>query len=399
MHLPAALLILACMSAGAASGAPRATSLNQDRPAASTAVTAAQVTAAVDRLGALEFPVRMEAARTVRRAEARIALPALLAAVAAHTDWYVRFRALVLLSGFNDPRTGQTMVKMLEERNDRLRAVAYAWFEHHPDPAVLPRLLNAVQREESEFVRPALTRALAAYGADGRVRDVMVKLVMQGQDLFRAVVIEALGEHRASYALQPIVEVAKLEGPLQDDAVLAIGRIGDKRGLPILAALQQNAPRQLQPSIAAAICLLGSNCPSHLNYLVETVKFARANPGHQVLLRAAAGGLAALATDGNRSAAAALFEQGVPARDPERAAIAIALGSVALRNSALILEVLESEPDLGGSVELLRDAFDMLDEDFEEERFFVGVRRAFWAAPEGSSRRKAAEVLIARLEF
>ena len=30
-------------------------------------------------------------------------------------------------------------------------------------------------------------------------------------------------------------EVAKLEGPLQDDAVLAIGKIGDKRGLAVLA--------------------------------------------------------------------------------------------------------------------------------------------------------------------
>ena len=32
------------------------------------------------------------------------------------------------------------------------------------------------------------------------------------------------------------------------------------------------------------------------------------------------------------------------------------------------------------AVELLREAFDMLEEDFEEERFFVAVRRAYWAS-------------------
>jgi len=123
-------------------------------------VTAEQVRAAIDKLGSLEFPVRTGAARTVRRAEAAVAVPALLAAVERHGDEYVRFRALVILSGFNDPRTAAVMRKALAERNDRMRTVAYAYFEHHPDPSVAPLLLEALDREESEFVRPALTRAL-----------------------------------------------------------------------------------------------------------------------------------------------------------------------------------------------------------------------------------------------
>ena len=49
--------------------------------------------------------------------------------------------------------------------------------------------------------------------------------------------------------------------------------------------------------------------------------------------------------------------------------------------------------------ELLRDAFDMVAEDFEEERFYVSVRRAYWAAPEGSTRRSVAAQLIDVLEF
>jgi hypothetical protein len=396
--------------------APRATTHAQaPKPAAAPTATAGKVTPAqlktsVDLLGSFDFPVRMEAGRTVRRAEPEVAVPVLLDTVSnAGADWYVRFRALVLLSGFNDPRTSQTMMKMLDDKHDRLRAVAYAWFEHHSDPVAVGRLLSAVDREETEFVRPALTRALAAHSVKpattsasdptAKIRALMTKLVMSGQDLFRAVVIEALGDYRAAYALQAITEVAKVEGPLQDDAILAIGRIGDKRGLVTLADLQRSANRNLQPSIAASICLLGSNCDSHSSYLHDTLRFAIANPGHQELVRSAAGALAALAVNGRKDAAAILFERGAPTRDPERAAIALAIGTVALRNTPLLLQVLETQQDLGAAIELLREAFDMLEEDFEEERFYVTVRRAYWAAAAGSPARKIADTLIQRLEF
>jgi HEAT repeat protein len=311
--------------------------------------------------------------------------------VTSHTDEYVRFRALVVLSGFNDPRTRDLMVKMIADRNDRIRAVAYSWFEQNPEAAVLPRLLQALDREESEFVRPALTGALAAHGSDAKVRDVMTDLVVKGHDLFRSAVIESLGEHRAAYALKPIAEVAKLDGPLQDDAVIAIGRLGDKRGLETLAALQRTAPRTLQPLIAAAICLLGSNCSSHQGFIEQTVKFAIENPGFQPLLRAAASGLGALACAGNRDALDALIRSGVP--------IALAVGSVALRDNAILMSSLEARPDPLPAIDLLRDAFDMLEEDLEEEQFFAGVRRAYWQAAEGSATRRVAEALIQRLEF
>ena len=362
-------------------------------------VTAEQVRTAIDTLGSLEFPVRAASARTIRRAPAALAIPALTRAVTAHGDEYVRFRALVVLTGFNDPRTRELMLKMIADRNDRVRAVAYAWFEHSPDPAVLPRLLQALDREESEFVRPALTAALAAYGNDPKVRELMTQLVMKGHDLFRSAVIEALGEYQAVYALKPIAEVARLEGPLQDDAVLAIGRLGDKRGLETLAALQRTAARPLQPTIAAAICLLGSNCSSHQGFIAKTLKFATENPGFQPLLRAAASGLGALAIAGNTDAVDVLIERGAPSRDPERAPIALALGTVAIRNTAVLLKVLESRADIAPAIELLRDAFDMLEEDFDEERFFALVRRTYWEAAEGSPTRRVAEALIQRLEF
>jgi hypothetical protein len=117
------------------------------------------------------------------------------------------------------------------------------------------------------------------------------------------------------------------------------------------------------------------------------------------LLRAAAGGLAALAVAGNADAASFLIDRGIPTRDPERAAIALALGTVALRNTSLLLSVLEKRSDRAGSIELLREAFDMFEEDFEEERFFALVRRTYWKAPEGSATRRVAESLIQGLEF
>ena len=398
MRTRAAMLTVA-VALGLLAVPARAHQNPQASPAAREDVTPEQLRSAVDTLGAFDFPVRTAAARTVRRASPSRAVPALLHAVASHPDEYVRFRALVILSAFNDPRTRDVMLKALADRNDRVRAVAYAWFEHNPDPPVLPRLLSALDKEETEFVRPALTRALAAYGQDPKVRATMSGLVMKGQDLFRAAVIEALGDRKAAYALDPLLAVANLEGPLQDDAILAIGKAGDKRGLHALAALQRSALRTLQPTIAAAICLIGSNCASHRGYLQETLAFATSNSGFQQLLRAAASGLAALAAAGDVQAAESLIDRGAPSRDPERAAIALALGHVALRNTTLLLGVLEARTDPSPAVELLREAFDMLEEDFEEERFFALVRRTYWRAEPGSPTRRVAEMLIQRLEF
>lgn len=363
------------------------------------AVTPAQVKASIDKLGDLNFPTRMTAGRTVRRAPVAIAVPALLDAVAGHKDGYVRFRALVLLSGFNDPRTRDVMLSSLADPNDRLRTVAYAYFEHNPDATVLPRLLAAADKEDSEFVRPALMRALAAHGSDARVRETMTALVIKGQDFFRSAVIEALGDHKGAYAGATIAEVAKLDGPLQDDAVVALGKIGDKTSLSVFATLQRSAPRNNQPAIAGAICMLGVNCKTHVDYLIETVRFAIRNQGFQDLLRAAAGALAALAGKGEEQAVDILIEHGIAARDPARAALALALGKVALRDTPLIIKVLERQPDPAPAIELLRDAFDMLEEDFEEERFFVTVRRTYWQAAAASPTRKVADALIQKLEF
>ena len=368
-------------------------------PQAPQSIGAAQLHGAIAKLGDLDYSTRTNASRTVRRASSAQAVPALLQAVAEQGDGYVRYRALVLLTGFNDPRTKDAMRESLASPNDRLRIVAYSYFEHSPDRSMIPQFLDALEKESGEFVRPALVRALAAMGDDARVRQALLREVMRGQDFFRSAVIEALGDYKAQYAVDSIAAVAKLGGPLQDDAALALGKIGDKRALETLAALQRLAPRATQPSIAAAICLLGVNCESHVGYLVDALKFADKNEGFQELLRGAAAGLAALAVAGRVEAAQALVDIGVPSKDPTRAPVALALATVALRNTPLMMSLVEKLENREAALSLLAEGFDMLEEDLEKERFFAFARRTYWESAEGSSRRALMQTIIGKLDF
>lgn len=370
-------------------------------PAAQQApVGAANLQAAIGQLGSFDFPVRTEAARTVRRAPAEAAVPALASAARSHSDEYARYRALTLLAGFGGPTAAAVMDELKADRNDRIRMVAFAWFEHNPDPVALPALVAAFGVEKSEFVRPSLTRALAAQSKDPRAQAVLAPLVLRGDDFFRGAVIEALGEYEGRFALADIVTVAEQDGPLQDDAITAVGRLGDATHVPLLAKLQRSAPDRVQPTIAAALCLLGRACAETETYLKETLAFASKAEGYQPLLRGAVHGLGMLARRGSQASFHALLDAGIAAQvEQVRAPIVLGLGLVALRQPELVMSGLEPVTDLDRAIEVFRDAFDQLAEDFEEERFYVAVRRAYWSAPEGSARRRVAEALIEKLEF
>ena len=188
-------------------------------------------------------------------------------------------------------------------------------------------------------------------------------------------------------------------GPLQADAVIALGKLKDQRAMETLAALQRSAPRESQPTIAAAICLLGINCDAHLPYLVETLRFADKNLGYQELLRNTVAALVALANSGNAQALTALFEVGTSAVDPPRAPMALGVGTVAVRNTPLMLSFLESYKNADAAISLIGEGFDMLEEDYEEESFFAAVRRGYWRAAESSPTRRVGQALIDKLEF
>src|SRR6185503_14856323 len=88
----------------------------QDKPAAGLAGT-------INALSAFDFATRMNAARMLRRAAAADTVRALAAAARSHTDQFVRYRALVLLTAFRDPGTPALMRTLFNDRNDRVREV------------------------------------------------------------------------------------------------------------------------------------------------------------------------------------------------------------------------------------------------------------------------------------
>ncbi|MDE3154087.1 MAG: HEAT repeat domain-containing protein [Acidobacteriota bacterium] len=379
----------------AARPAPPAT-----EPSRPQAISAAALQQAIDRLGDLDDAVRVQAARTIRRVPAPEAVPALVQAVLKGTDQYVRYKALVLLTGFGGPEVRRTVGDVIQDRNDRLRTVAYAYDEHHPDPDAVFALLAAADRETGEFVRPALLRALAAHGRDPQVRPVLLAAVQEGAPVLRSAAIEALGDYRAAWAVDALIPIARQAGPFQDDAILALGKIGDRRALGPIVGLQQSAGPDAQPILSAAICLLGLHCASHLGYLDRTLRFAEHTYGYQLLLRAAVRGLVALGERGDDQALTTLLSVGTSThQDDARATIALGVATIALRNPPFLLKALGTWPDRVPAIDLMADGFDMVGNDYEKEQFYVTARHAYWAAAEGSPTRQLMASLIDRLDF
>jgi HEAT repeat protein len=286
------------------------------------------------------------------------------------------------------------MQEAMSSGNDRLRSVAYAYFEQYPDRSMIPRLLELLDKEDGEFVRPGLIRALAALGDDPRVAPALVREAGRGEDFFRSAVIEALGDHKATYAIAALTAIANLDGPLTDDAALALGKVGDPRAIDTLATLQRNGPQSRQPIVGASLCLLGVQCVEQERYLLETLS---GNGESQGGIRAAAAGLAALAVSGRAASLQGLFDN-AGARDPIRAPIALAAATVALRNTELTFVLLEQDPR-ADRIALLAEGFDMLEEDLEKERFFAMARKAYWNAPDGSTTRALMQTLMGSLDF
>jgi hypothetical protein len=347
-------------------------------------------------LSSLDFPVRMHAARLIRRTPEAEAVPALVEAARRDANEFVRYRALVLLTAFNDRGTRDLMRELIRDRNDRVREVAYKWLERNPDPQLAATLLTSLQTEESEFVRPALVSTLAALGSDASVQRALIGEIPRGLDFFRSAVIDALGRHRAVYAVDGIATTSRLEGPLQDDALLALGRIGGARATAALDEFKSGTPEATQ-MIRGVRCLIGEMCTENIAALVAA---ASSDEGRPTTVRGAIDALEAVAQNRNEAALAALV--GLAARQSTlRERIAVAVASVALRQPDWVVERIGAadEPTRESVITMLKDGFDSLDEDFNEEQFFAAVRAGYWRAGDGSSPRTLAATLIQRLEF
>ena len=268
---------------------------------------------------------RMAAARTIRRADPSQAVPALLEGrrvASGRLRPLPRPRAALGLQRSAHSRRDARRRSTVAERSPAHRRLRLLRAQPRPGHRAR-RLLAEARPRTSEFVRPALTRALAAYGTDPKVQATLTGLVLKGQDFFRSAVIEALGDYKAAYAVG-----ADHRG--REARRAAPGRCGprdrqDRRQARAADARRRcsaSAPRESQPAVAAAICLLGVNCESHQTYLADTLTFAIANdrlPGSAARASAPAlASLAAVRARGRRRGADST--PGAPARDPARAA-------------------------------------------------------------------------------
>ena len=364
------------------------------------AQTSPELAQAITALGDFSYEVRVEASRVVRRTDPAVVVPALLEAARSHPDSYVQFRAAVILSGYPDPEVDVYFREALNSLNDRVRAVAYEAAAYRPDPSLARLLLEALEQETSEFVRPQLIRALAAHADDPAVRGQLTADINRGEGAFRSAVIEALGDQRAAWAVDQLVPLASEEGPLRDDALIALGKIGDERALGAVSGTAVDPFDDDQPIVSAATCLLGRDCPGQVDYVIAAVAYGVERAGEdQELLRAASSAAAALAMAGHAEALSGLLDIGVEAADPGRAPIALALGAVALRTPEQAFETVAARDDLEGVLLLLRDAFDMLDEDLAEERFYILMRDTYWNEARPDHARAAAGMAMQVLEF
>ena len=369
-------------------------------------ITSSELSEILSNLGDFDYDVRSEASRTVRRLAADTIVAPLVTAANSHEDSYVQYRAAVLLYSFGVAEVGAFFRSALDSSNDRVRAAAYDYAEHEPESAIASRLLLAMDEETSEFVRPALIRALAAHGGVADVRARLTREIDQGETYFRGAVIEALGDHGATYAAGQISRIAAERGPLQDDAIIALGKIGGEQALSVFAEAQAKSDDAMLPIISAGACLAGADCPNQVRYVIDALERAAEGASDSPeLLRAAATAASVLAfsgRDGTMDVTVplnALFDTGIAATGEVRGPIALALGSVALRNPQRVQAVLRTRDDLEGSLLLLRDAFDMLDEDMSEERFYMLLRSGYWSEETTEREKHMFQVAMQVLEF
>lgn len=390
LTLLALVVFAAVLSAHPSTAARRALGQAAGHPAS-------DVKSAIDRLAAFDYSVRVNAARAIRRATPSEAVAALTQAARSHSDGFVRYRSLVLLTAFNDPGTGDVMRGLLADSHDRVREVAYRWFEQHPDPRLAPSLLAALNTEQAEFVRPALIRALAAAGGDAAVQRALVAETGRGLDFFRAAVIEALGDYHLPFGADSVAEIAKADGPLQDDAVLALGRIGGPQAAATFKTLT-NPPLDVIPALHAAQCLFEDACAMHLQVLTDTARSIVARPD---VVRAAVAAIGAVAAREDAAATATLVTLATSGSQAVRRDATLAFGGLALRRPAFVIDWLAraADGDRMSAVGVLHEAFDSMEEDFAEEQFFATARSAYWKAADGSPERTLTATLIDTLEF
>ena len=214
-------------------------------------------------------PAPTRRARSAARRRRR-RCPRSLQAVAEHADGYVRYRALVLLTGFNDPRTKDAMRESLASPNDRLRDRRLQLLRAQSRSARWCRQFLDRARQGAGRVRPAGARPRAGRRtAHGSARP---RRRCCARSAAARISSAAPSSKRSAITRRRTRSTRSPRSPSSTARCRTMRRWRSGRSATSARSrrwprLQRTAPRATQPSIAAAICLLGVNCESHENYL------------------------------------------------------------------------------------------------------------------------------------
>ena len=75
------------------------------------------------------------------------------------------------------------------------------------------------------------------------------------------------------------------------------------------------------------------------------------------------------------------------------------MAKASVEHPSTLLALIAQRQDLDQTLRLLRDGFNALNVDCGEEQFFVALRAAYVAEPEGSARRPLIQSVINALEY
>ena len=143
--------------------------------------------------------------------------------------------------------------------------------------------------------------------------------------------------------------------------------------------------------------MLGEMCAEHIKSLAAA---ASDENGRSGTVGGAIDALEAVAQNRNEAALSALVAL-APKEGPRRERIAVSFSSVALRQPDWVVDWIGAKDasTRESLITMLKDGFDSLEEDFDEEQFFAAVRAGYWRAADASAGRSLAAMLIQKLEF
>jgi len=174
-------------------------------------------------------------------------------------DVRVRRYAVKELAGLKWPGRAAELSKALEDEDAEVRLVAAKALVELADKSTLPALEKAIHDSNSD-VRRAAIRALGRIGAQGSFK-ALLGLLKDKDARVAAEAATALGHLGNRAAVEPLISLLsrpKLSGPLHEAAVSSLGKLRDKRALPVLIQALNHKSERVRWFAAIALGEIGS---------------------------------------------------------------------------------------------------------------------------------------------